>query len=262
MLKFNKILAPLAVSISLAFASTSFAGSDHHGHKKNELRQILKQLDLSQTQAQDVRQLMQQGHEDQSVYRLDMREIRSQLTSLVQNTEWDQQAVEAVLLRRLGLFAQMGWQKANKRKQVWQLLTPQQQFEFVQFIEQEDNRKGKQQESFKFLQNFDLSDQQTAEIEKIRANFENITAGFKAQHQEFRRAQQTLIMSDSLDAINWQALETKYQGDILAMAIAKAQSRHNVWNVLNTEQQTQWQEKTQRRHQQRHGHHKGNIESP
>jgi Spy/CpxP family protein refolding chaperone len=258
MLKFNKILAPLAVSISLTFTSSSFAGSDHHP-RKNQFRQILKQLDLSQTQVQDVRQLMKQGHEDKSVYRLDMRGISSQLKTLIQNTAWDQQAIETVLLQRMDLIAQIGWQKAAKKNQVWQLLTSQQQSELVQLVEQQDNKKHKHHRSFKFLKTLDLSDEQAVEIKKIKANFETITANLKAKRQEFRREQLTLIRSENLAPNEWQALEVKYQDDFLAMATAKAQTRHSIWNLLNTEQQTQLREKKQQRQQKRQEHNEGHL---
>jgi Spy/CpxP family protein refolding chaperone len=238
------------VSISLTFTSSSFAGSDHHP-RKNEFRQILKQLDLSQTQVQDVRQLMKQGHEDKSVYRLDMRGISSQLKTLIQNTAWDQQAIETVLLQRMDLIAQIGWQKATKKNQVWQLLTSQQQSELVLLVGNRDKKIGKNGRSFKVLETLDLSDEQAAEIDLIKAEFKALTSDSKANLKEFRQAQHTLRRADRLEQGDWQALEAKYQDDKLAMAIAKTQVRHNIWNVLNTEQQTQLQDRKQGRQQNR-----------
>lgn len=258
MFKFNKILAPLAVSISLIFASSSFAGPDHHP-RKTELRQIMKKLDLSQTQAQDVRQLIKQGHKDQNVYRQDMHEIRSQLKNLLQGTAWDQQAIETVLLQRMDLNGQIAWQQANKKNQVWQLLTPQQQSEFVLLIKQRNNKEHKHQKPFKFLVSLDLDVEQEVEIDKIRADFKTLTSGLKAKHKEFRQAQLALINSDRLAESDWQALEVKYQDDFLAMAIAKAQSRYNIWNVLNTAQQTQLLEKNQERQQKRHSSNRDHL---
>ena len=257
--RFNKILAPLAVSLSLAFAPTAFADKDHHSHK-NEMKQLFKQLDLTKTQSQDVRQLMKQGHEDQGVYRQDMREISQRLTALIHNSAWDQQAVENVLLQRMNLLSQIGLQQASKKSQVWQLLTPQQQAEFVQLTEQVKgkgkNKEGKRQKSSKFLETLDLSDDQTAKIDLIKADSKAHSTKSKALRQEFRLAQQTLIRSGSLSESDWQALTLNYKDDMLAMELAKAQNRHNIWNILNAEQQTQVMEKAQHHSKKRQGRNK------
>ena len=260
MLKFNKILAPLAVSLSLAFAPTAFADKDHHP-RKNEMRQLLKQLDLTQTQVQDVRQLMKQGQDDKDVYRQDMREISKQLTALIQSSTWDQQAVEAVLLKHMNLTSQIGWQKASKKNQVWQLLTSQQQTEFAQLTSQAKGKmkEGKGRKSSKFFNRLDLSDEQAAKIDIIKTDFNAQSSNFKAQHQAFRQAQQSLIQSANLNKSDWQALAVKYQDDKLAMALAKAQNRHNIWNVLNAEQQTRLVEKAQHRSDKKRGRHNDRI---
>jgi Spy/CpxP family protein refolding chaperone len=248
------------VSLSLAFAPNAFADKDHHP-RKNEMRQLFKQLDLTQTQVQDVRQLMKQGHDDQDVIRQDMRQISKQLTALIQSSTWDQQAVETVLLQRINLTSQIGWQKASKKNQVWQLLTPEQQTEFARLTEQAKGKtkEGKGRRASKFLDSLELSDEQAAKIELIKADSKAHSTDYKTLHQEFRQAQQSLIQSTSLSESDWQTLALKYQDDKLAMALAKAQSRHNIWNVLNAEQQTQLMEKAQHRSDKKRGRHNDRI---
>ena len=95
----------------------------------------LSELSLTNTQKQDIRQILKQTREDRGLFNTDEKSLRTDLRSLVHSSEWDQAAIESAITQRQALMQEKALQRASNKHQVWNLLTETQQAEFVAQLE-------------------------------------------------------------------------------------------------------------------------------
>jgi len=239
-------LTPIALCLSLAIAAPAMAKKDHH-HNHDGMRQILSELSLTDTQKQDIKQILRQTREDNDLFRTDAKSLKTELRSLIQSTEWDQTAVESAITQRQSLIQEKALQRAHNKNQIWNLLTGTQQGEFVAQLESRktkgepmghrDKRKDKRHNK-KFAR-LNLTDTQLVAVQAIKAAAKASGEEIHAKLKNFKQAEQTLVQSTDFNAEAWRTLSNEYQADFLAMATLKAKTRHDIWNLLTPEQQTE-----------------------
>lgn len=102
---------------------------DHHHRKgKNRLHRLVKKLDLTDEQRVQVKAIfanMSAKHKNKS------DELKEQVQSLMQASEFDEAKFEAIHLKRQEKFEKMALEKAKMRHAIMQVLTPEQQEEFL-----------------------------------------------------------------------------------------------------------------------------------
>jgi Spy/CpxP family protein refolding chaperone len=207
------------------------------------MRHLLQQLALSKTQRQDIRQVIKQTLEDRGLYRQDMRGLRKDIFALVQAPQWDEQAVRTAIGQRQELLGNLALQKAISKQQVWQLLSTEQQAEFLQLVEQREAKERGTQAATGMLKGLSLSEEQSAAIDLLKIDLQLSRDGFQERRQAFKQAERALIQSEGFSQSDWQVLRLEYQDDFLSMALTKAKYKHDIWQVLTAEQQTQLKEK-------------------
>jgi Spy/CpxP family protein refolding chaperone len=243
-------LTPIALCLSLAIATPTFAKNGHH-QKHDGMRQILSELSLTDTQKQDIRQVLKQTREDRDLFITDGKSLKTELRSLIQATEWDQAAVKSVITQNQAVKQEKALQRATNKNQVWNLLTETQQAEFVALLdthkaEREENRskdKSKGKRNGKMLKRLDLTEEQLTAVKAIKTAAKANREETQAKLKTFRQAERALIQSSNFNAEAWQALSNEYQADFLAMAELNAQSEHDIWNLLTPEQQAKAEKK-------------------
>lgn len=246
-------LTPIALCLTLAIAAPTLAKKGHH-QKHDGMRQILSELSLTDTQKQDIKQILKQNREDRDVFSADGKSLQTDLRSLVQSSEWDQEAVESAITLRQTLMQEKALQRATSKHQVWNLLTETQQAEFVAQLEahkakrdaKDSDRKGKGKRKGKMLKRLNLTDAQLASLEAIKTAEKQSSEAIKTKLQNYKQAEQSLIQSPEFSAETWQALNTEYQSDFVDMALLKTKSKHDIWNVMTPEQQTKMLEKLEK----------------
>lgn len=242
---FKKVLV---LSISAILSATVIAGpgkSDRDG-----MRKILKQLDLSTEQRQDIQQILQDGRQDRSVFKADFRDFGQQLRAQVQSDSFDSDAVKTLLQGRSDLRAELALERAQRRHQVWQLLSDEQKSEFEQQLSEREARDPKDRIARR-LAKLDLTAEQQSQINQIMAeNLEQREAA-KAQRSVFKAAQAELIKAEEFDQEAWQALFEQQQVQMVQNGVLRAQARHQVWNLLTEDQQAKAEKMMKKRFKKR-----------
>ena len=243
------ILTPIALCLTLAIAGPVMAKKNHH-QKHDGMRQILSELSLTDTQKQDIRQILKQTREDRSLFSSDEKSLKKELRSLVRTTEWDQTAIEDAIKQRQDLIQEKSLQRARNKNQVWNLLTNTQQAECIALIDtrkadskirkakdvkgnKKDTRKGNR------LKRLDLTKAQIAAVKDIRNVAKTTGEETKTRLKTFKQAERVLVHSSNFSAESWQTLSNEYKSDFLTMAVIKAKTKHDIWNRLTPEQQVQ-----------------------
>ena len=102
--------------------------NEHHRKGKNRLHRLVKKLDLSDEQKIQVKDIfanMSAKHKNDSA------ELKEQMKSLMQASEFDEDKFEAIHLKRQENFQKMAMEKAKTRHAIMQVLTPEQREEFL-----------------------------------------------------------------------------------------------------------------------------------
>lgn len=239
MLKRTFIATGIAVSL---LASSALAAKPDCAKKQQPLHHILKPLELTDGQKQDVRQIMQNAREDRGLYADDMQQLHRQLRSLIQAQHWDADSVTDSVQQQQALQAQLSLQKAQDMNQIWRLLNTAQQTKLASLLA-EHKPEDRVRQQHKMLKKLGLTAQQQAEVDKINATMEEQRQRFKASREAFKQAKHALIMSNDFNQQSWQALQQQYADSFIAMEVAKAESRHQIWNLLDEEQQAKLEKK-------------------
>ncbi|MCF2949326.1 Spy/CpxP family protein refolding chaperone [Paraglaciecola aquimarina] len=254
MFKLKTIVTPIAICLSLALSSQVMAkpkGGHEGAHKGHSMMKLLSKLSLTDTQKQDIRQIMKQSREDRQASAPSFAPVRQDLSALIQTTDWDQAAVEAAFSQNQEQMAQASLKRAENKHAVLNLLTEEQKDKLATIANKmkdraaEGDRKGKRKGKAKGKQRGErgnilaFTDEQKAELKSIRTESKASAAELHEKLKAFKQAERELVKSAEFNAEAWLALSNEYKGDFLAMAVLKAKSKHDMWNVMTPEQQAQ-----------------------
>lgn len=252
-------LTPIALCLTLALASTASAQKSHQHHQQNDgMRQILSELSLTDTQKQDIKQILKQNREDKGLFRIDAKSLQTELRSFVQSTEWDPAAVESAFTQRQALIQEKALQQATNKNLVLNVLTDPQQTEFIALLfarktEFNTRKAGREKTSTKakrkgkrkpnMLKRLGLTEEQLAAVQMIKTAAKASGEETQAKLKTYKQAERALIHSTDFNTEAWQALSNEYQSDFLAMAVLKLKTKHDIWNLLTPLQQAEAEEK-------------------
>ncbi|MGS2718965.1 Spy/CpxP family protein refolding chaperone [Paraglaciecola aestuariivivens] len=233
-------ITPIALCLVLAFSAPSFA---HKGKEQNHqsMRRMFSELDLSDAQKQDIRQLRKQNKADKGLMKQDAKLLNESLRSLVQADQWQATEVANVIAEQQKLFAQKALQQATNKHQVWLLLTTEQQAQLAQqMTDKKTNKKAKKakkRKQHKRMKALDLTDQQVSELAAIREASQAEMQPVQAKIKEFKQSERQLIHSAEFSQAAWQSLWQQYQDDFTTAKMLKTKVKHDSWNLLTPEQQ-------------------------
>lgn len=137
----TRILPTAALGTALLVSTAAFSmGPGHKFDAQRMLAHMTEQLELSETQEQQIGEILSSGTEQAKSDRARMGEIREALEAQQSNFN----AGEAQKLAdELGeITSRMAYQMTSKRAEVYQQLTPEQREEMEEFKQQRAERKG------------------------------------------------------------------------------------------------------------------------
>ena len=237
--------------VALSLLSTPVFANPH-GAERGGIARLLKQLDLSDQQRQDVQLVLQQNKPDFAADKVEMRQIHEQIKALVESNELDQEALATVIDQQLALTAERKWQRAQTHQQLWALLSVEQQQKWLQSLaEKQAGKPANADKSLHMFKRLQLTDEQKSQLHTLRQQHHETMS---TQHQArlaFKQAELELISSGTLTESTWTELYQQYLPQMRAAAIAQVVHRHQLWSVFTPEQQQRWQ-KMQRKMQDKH----------
>jgi Spy/CpxP family protein refolding chaperone len=246
-------LTSIALCLSLAIGLPAMAHRGHH-QKHDDMHQIMSELSLTDTQKQDIKQILKQNCTNRGLFRIDAKSLQAELRSLVQSTQWDPTAVESAITQRQVLMQEKALLEANNKNLLWNVLTDTQQAEFVGLLDnlkaKLETRKAKGKDRSvearkkgNKLKRLNLTEEQIAAVQAIRNEAKARGEKIKANLDSYKQAERSLIHNTGFNAEAWQTLNSQYQSDFLAIAVFKAKIKQDTWNLLTVEQQTKAERK-------------------
>ncbi len=257
----NRSLPPIALYLTLVISAQTFA-HQHSNQKHYGMGPILSQLSLTDTQQQDIKQLLSEI----PLLRGERQSLKPVLRRLLQTSQWDETAVEQTLIQHQSLRQEQGLQRAIKQNQIWNLLDAGQQVLWLakrkaRLQERHSKGQSKRKNTGKRLSYLALTDQQKTAVRSIRKRAHTTADKTKSNLQIYKKTERELIQNSQFTADTWQSLNAQYQNDFLAMAVIRVKTKHDIWLLLTPEQRAKAANKRERQMQvperRKHQHQKG-----
>jgi|GEM_PF-2278920 len=266
----KSLFTPIAVSIAIILAQPSASAKPPEHKAQISLRHFLKQVDLTDSQRQDVRLLMQQNRATKNTYQPDQESTREAVRNLIQTDEWHEADISSALEAELHLQAQLMWLNIQTQHQIWLTLNEAQKAQILTELnitsedaysenalgenahnelkqQNEERRQAKremhqEQRQKKLIAALNLTDEQQALLVSQRA-------AEKADREAHKPVQQTLkaefiglVTAENLNESDWIALQAQTQTSRFEHAFTRAKNQYTFWNSLSSEQQHTLQE--------------------
>lgn len=267
----KSLFTPIAVSLAIILAQSSASAKppEHKEHKEHKeqisLRHFLKQVDLTDSQRQDVRLLMQQNRATKDTYQPDQVSAREAIRILIQTDEWHEADISSALEAELHLQAQLMWLNIQTQHQIWLILNEAQKAQILTELnitsedaysenafnklkqQNEERRQGKremhqEQRQKKLIAALNLTDEQQALLVSQRAAEKADREANKSAHQTLKTEFIGLVTAENLNETDWVALQAQTQTSRFEHAFTRAKNQYTFWNSLSSEQQHTLQE--------------------
>ncbi len=241
----KKQMTTLVISLCLGLGAVSSVAAD----MKRDIKH-LKQLDLSQQQEQQIRAIVKQTREDNSVFKGEKQEIRLQMRDLMEMPAWDAAQAESIFNTQFELGQTAALNRAKAKNQIYNLLTQEQQDELSQKAaanaDRRDNasnenkprkkRRGGDLSLQKLKKALSLSDEQFDAIKAIRQEAKTEMQAYRDAMKSQKAALRSITQSDSFDEDAFLAQLASANDLKLAVRMIQSKARYDSLSLLNDEQ--------------------------
>ncbi|OUR60746.1 hypothetical protein A9Q74_12320 [Colwellia sp. 39_35_sub15_T18] len=104
------------------------------------------------------------------------------------------------------------------------------------------HQKGGEHRMKRMIKALALSEQQQVQIKEIRTEAKTQYESLRDSMKQFREEAKVLIQAETFDEQAFIALQEAYQPSFEQAGLAKAKTKHAIFNILTTEQQNKWSE--------------------
>lgn len=238
-------LACLAISgVSAPIAQTSEGQrSGEHGKPGGDAMRVLKQVDLSEQQKLDIKALIQQTREDNSVFAGEKQEIMLQMRELMNMPVWDAQTAGQLISSQMEQGKSIRLNRAETKHQIYNVLTNEQKVEMAAKAEQPDKNRGKQKGQKRkakmqdrLLRALALTDDQQAQWRVMHTQTKALKEDFKAVMKAHHKHVKALVQTEVFNVKAWLALQEGFTSQLVAHSVLIAESKYNTKALLSDEQ--------------------------
>jgi len=99
----------------------------------------------------------------------------------------------------------------------------------------------------RMIKALDLTEQQQAQIKAIRTQAKDDNQSTREALKAFKQEAKELVQAETFDEQAFTALQQSYQASFTEAGLAKAKSKHAIFNILTAEQQEKWQQIMEKR---------------
>ncbi len=238
------ILAALIGSAMFSVTVNAHPQRGPMGGPQAEVIRLFKELDLTKTQRQDIRQALKEFHSENEAMAAPEGAPDDSLRTILTTTPLDEAALTAAITEKVEAATPQRLRVAQLRNRIYNLLTDAQKTELASL---QEARKAKREaraekgprperEGRMPFDMLDLSDEQTQTIAQLRDAQKAQMEANRSSMEAFRSEEQALIQQSSLDETKWLALVAKYQDNRIAAGVERAKARAAIMAILTDEQ--------------------------
>jgi protein CpxP len=255
----NKVIATalaLVLGTTGLVAGSAMAKEPSH-NKQHHMKMMVKKLDLSEEQKQLLKSQRQAAKADRQAMRAEKLAFQQQMESLVKAADFDEQAVRDLIAEQQAKMLETQVSKARDQHNLWKILDEEQQQKLSAISKgklkaQFKNKARKGKQDMRILRQLDLSEDQKEQIRSLVqqrvANIDPFADGPHAKMESIKALTQT-------DSFNESAVSAIISDDLdkhLEKKVAALKVRHQIWHILNSEQQAAFEEIKQQRMEKKH----------
>ncbi len=140
-------VAAITIALPLSLSVNAKNMEMGYGHHRGGMHQIMTQLDLSDAQQQQVRDIMQQmkGSVDRSSRQAMRAEHQAERLAILSAPEFDEAKANEMITRHQASMSEQKLQMLRTQHQIFQVLTPEQQAKFADLMAQGKGRGSQRQ---------------------------------------------------------------------------------------------------------------------
>ncbi|GLX83313.1 Spy/CpxP family protein refolding chaperone [Thalassotalea eurytherma] len=237
----------LAISLSAmlipAAISSAFAHSEHRHNMQHGAYKMLKKLDLTDAQKEDVKAIFKAKRSEAGSQRESFKALLQSLGEQIKQDTWDETQV-AQLVADMHKFKSQQMEKRLATKQdVWLILTPQQQAKYIEMLEKRlakmsgksDERMEKRQA--KIMKKLELTQEQETVVAPLLAQLSENKGQLKSIKMA-AKSQEVALLSASGTYDQMSPLTSEQEQAIQQLSVNNASLHHRIWHNLTAEQQS------------------------
>lgn len=239
--------ASIQNTYALQMTDTAYQGAAYKAHSKDhgkkQAAQLFRGLGLSETQKQDIGEILRQVAQDNSVFKGEKLALRSQMQDLLDANVWDEVLATDLATQRINLSAPMQLNMAKAHNAAFLILDAEQQAQFLERQAKRTERESKQKSiDFSRLQKrLELSEAQIESLTQIQDSHNQATSDLKAQLKAHRQAEKALVFTQSFDEAAWLNLQADVLPSQIKLNVAKADTRYQMLQVLDEQQRAKFE---------------------
>jgi Spy/CpxP family protein refolding chaperone len=237
-MKMKKLLISLSVASLLSVSTYSINAHERDPHRDNQ-RELMASLSLSQQQKEDLKQIHLQTRQDLSIYRAQQKQFRDIMRTLMQEEIWNEMAVTNAIEQQMELTLQSRLIRAKSKNQVFNQLTAQQQTQLItsrHARKGDDRAKNPERQLLRLVNVLNLNSDQQAQLMVMMTNDKAQREANKAQIRSVKAELAGILHAKQFDESAWFAVNAQSKQQKLERAVNKAKSRFYMLSVLSTEQ--------------------------
>lgn len=235
----------LAVTLVFSLAASQFPLAYAHGPEKGQRgeHKLFASLNLSESQKQDIGEILKQSKQNNAVYKGERQAIVAQMRNLMDMPTWDQSLAQDIVSQRVAHAGQMKLNKATAQHQAYNLLDDTQQ---LALLDKQSKRKSKNngRESFnikRLEKRLGLSNEQVTAIEQIQEAHKLQSKTLKADLRSAKEAEKAIIFASTFDQDAWLSLQNETQATRVEYALTKSYAHYQMFSVLDDEQKSKFE---------------------
>lgn len=252
----KRLLTTLISAAILCLPVAANAGPFEGPHGKHHgPMMMLRSLDLTAAQRQDIRQLTKEFRADAESQNSE-ETLRADVRALLESGNADEASLTTLFTSHWEATQSQRYAAAVLRHRIYHVLTSEQQAELDEKMAKRaaisSHRKGgKMREDRSPFAMLDLTDEQQASLEAIKAAMATQRESKMEAMKTQRAAEQALIKQAEFDDDAWYALDGEFKFTAITQQVAHTLMRQDMLAVLTTEQREQleqWRESHPRKH--------------
>ncbi|WP_371193614.1 Spy/CpxP family protein refolding chaperone [Glaciecola sp. SC05] len=251
----------LAVTLVFSLAASQLPSAYAHGPENGQRgeHKLFASLNLSESQKQDIGEILKQSKQNNAVYKGERQAIVAQMRNLMDMPTWDQSLAEDIVSQRVAHAGQMKLNKATAQHQAYNLLDETQQ---AALLDKQSKRQSKdnKRESFnikRLEKRLGLSAEQVTAIEQIQETHKLQSKTLNADLKSAREAEKAIIFASTFDQDAWLNLQNEAQASRVEFALTRSYAHYQMLSVLDDEQKAKFEKMLNRAAKGKRGN-KGN----